>query len=62
MAAFSDEDMEVIEKCSSQEEANFEIRTRFAEKTGKNPDLLMQEFLNTFAQGFLGEYQKDKGK
>lgn len=60
IATFSDEDMKAIEACTSQEEANFEIRTRFAEKTGKNPDIMMQEFLDTFAQGFLDQYQKDK--
>lgn len=62
LAVFSPEDLKAIEECTSQEEANFEIRTRYAEKTGKNPDTAMLEFLNTFAQGFLDQYYKDKAE
>lgn len=60
IAVFSDEDMKAIDACASQEQANFEIRTRYAEKTGKNPDVAVQEYIDTFAQGFLDAYHKDK--
>lgn len=60
--ALTEEDLAEIDKCGSQEEANIEIRMRFAERTGKNPDKVMQEFLDNFAQGFLEKYQSEKVK
>lgn len=60
IGALTEEDLAEIEKCTTQEEANMEIRTRFAQRTGENPDKLMQEFLDKFAGGFLKEYKKKK--
>ena len=60
MASFSDEDMAVIEACQDQEAANAEIRNRFIQRTGKNPDEEMQKFLDVFSDGFLAEYEKEK--
>jgi len=39
-----------------------EIRQRFAERSGKNPDEIMQEFLTTFANGFLQKYNEKGNK
>lgn len=60
MAEFSDEDLKEIEDASTNEEANTLIAQKFQEKTGRDPEMAMQQFLNTFAQGFIVQYQKDK--
>lgn len=60
VTSLTEEDLAEIDKCTSQEEANIEIRTRFGQRSGRNPDEIMQEFLTIFAQGFLEQYQKDK--
>lgn len=62
IANLTEEDLAAIDKCSSQEEANYEIRTRFYNRSGKNADSIMQEFLATFAQGFLDKYTLDKSR
>lgn len=62
LANLTDQDMAEINKCTSQEEANIEIRTRFAKNSGQNPDLLMQQMITNFSQGFLDQYHQDKKK
>lgn len=60
MTIFSDEDLIEIEKIASDEEANQVIAQKFEQKTGRDPEIAMQFFLNTFAQGFLEDFKKDK--
>ncbi len=55
MTVFTEEDLKAIEKCTGQEEANFEIMTRYAERTGKNAEEVLQNYYNIFADKFLEE-------
>ncbi len=55
MTVFTEEDLQAIEKCTGQEEANFEIMTRYSEKTGKNAQEVMQSYLDIFADKFIEE-------
>ena len=55
MTVFTEEDLKAIEDCVGQEEANFEIMTRYSEKTGKNAQEVMQTYLDIFADKFLEE-------
>lgn len=60
MASLNEEDLQVIDKCINQEEANKEILKRFSLRTGKNPDEIIQQFLSDFSDGFLRQYEQDK--
>lgn len=62
LQSLTEEDLKVIDACPNQEEANKEILSRFTQRTGKNPDDVIQEFLQNFAKGFLLEYQKTQVK
>lgn len=55
LAVFTEEDLKAIEECVGQEESNFEIMTRYSEKTGKNAQEVMQNYLDIFADKFLEE-------
>lgn len=55
MTVFTEEDLKAIEECTGQEEANFEIMTRYSEKTGKNAQEVMQNYLDIFSDKFLEE-------
>lgn len=59
MTVFSEDDLKAIEECTGQEEANFEIMTRYSEKTGKNAQEVMQNYLDIFADKFLEEAKKE---
>lgn len=59
-ATFTDEDINAIEATKTQEEANEEIKKRYTLRTGKNADEETQRYLDTFCQGFLAEYDKEK--
>jgi len=61
-ANLTEEDKAEIEKLTLKEEADLEIKKRFYERSGKSLDDLMQEFLATFAQGFLDKYWEEKTK
>ncbi len=60
VSVLSDEDMQVINSCENEDQANFEVKTRFALTTGKNPDEVIQEYMAAFAEGFLEKYLKEK--
>jgi len=62
LANLTEEDMAEIDKCTSQQEANIEIRTRFAKNSGQNPDVLMEQMITDFSQGFLDKYHQEKSK
>lgn len=62
MSMLREEDLQAIDKCQNQEEANKEILNRFKQRTGKDPDQLIQEFLGNFAEGFLREYGKESNQ
>lgn len=55
MTVFTEEDLKAIEQCAGQEEANFEIMTRYTDHTGKNAQEVMQGYLDIFADKFLEE-------
>lgn len=59
MALFSDEELDKIENLPEEEANDFIVKT-YSEKTGKDPELAMQQFLDTFAEGFLEKYYEDK--
>lgn len=60
VANLSDEDLAEIDKCTSQDEANFQIRTRFAQKSGKNPDDILSQMLTDFSTEFIEKYNAEK--
>lgn len=59
MTVFDEEDLKAIEQCTGQEEANFEVMTRYSEKTGKNAQEVMQSYFDIFADKFLEEAKKE---
>lgn len=59
-ALFSEEDLDEIDAAQTEDETNQIISRKFQERTGRDPEIAMQQFLNTFAQGFLEEYRKSK--
>ena len=60
MTSFNEEDLQAIEKATTQEEANFEIMTRYSERTGKNAQEVMQGYYDIFADKFLEEAEKEE--
>lgn len=62
MDAFSEEDMKAIDACTSQEEASFEIMTRFAKATGKDAQETVRGYLDEFADKFLEDYKKGQNQ
>ncbi|HUW24178.1 MAG TPA: hypothetical protein VMW04_00960 [Patescibacteria group bacterium] len=54
-AALTEEDLEVINKCSVQEEADFEIKERYSQRTGKSPQSLLEETITTATEEFLAK-------
>ncbi|MDP3724453.1 MAG: hypothetical protein Q8R11_02340 [bacterium] len=62
MTSFTEEDLQAIEACADQVAANVEIQKRYQMRTGRDAQADMQQFLDTFAQGFMEEYEKEKFK
>ncbi len=60
MTSFTEEDLQAIEKATTQEEANFEIMTRYSERTGKNAQEVLQNYYDIFADKFLEEAKKEE--
>ena len=60
MASFTQDDLQAIEKATAQEEANFEIMTRYNERTGKNAQEVLQNYYDIFADKFLEEAKKEE--
>lgn len=62
MAVFTEEDMQAIEACQSEEESHRKIKELYALRTGQDAEQATQKFLDDFAQGFLAEYEKEKAQ
>lgn len=62
VAALDEEDFKALDQIKEHSEADKEIQRRFQEKTGQDPDVLMREFMDKFAEGFLKEYQEKKNE
>ncbi len=60
MLSFNEADLKAIEASQIQEETNNLIKSLYKERTGNDPDQKMQQFYETFSQGFLADYEKDK--
>jgi hypothetical protein len=60
LAVLDDEDLKAIAATTIPQETNYEVLTRFAKKTGQNPNELMKGFLDEFSRKFLEECQKEK--
>lgn len=60
VTSFTDEDMQVIEACNNDQEANEKIKELYKLRTGKDAQEEMQKFLEDFAIGFIVEYEKSK--
>ena len=58
---FDEEDMNALDAITDPAQADYEIKVRYAQKTGKNVAIQMQEFYNAFSDKFLEEYQKNPG-
>jgi hypothetical protein len=52
-AALTDEDLEAIDKCSVQEEADLEIKERYSQRTGKSPQPLLDETITAATEEYL---------
>jgi hypothetical protein len=59
MAAFSEEDMQQIEACPTDEEANTKIMELYVLRTGKNPSEQLESFLQTFAKEYIENSKKE---
>lgn len=55
---FTDEDLNQIEACQNQEEADKKIKELYRLRVGKDPEEKSQELFNVFADGFLEDYQR----
>lgn len=60
MLSFNETDLKTIEQSKTQEESNNLIKKLYKERTNNDADQRMQQFYETFSQGFLAEHQKDK--
>lgn len=54
----TDEDLDVLEKCSSQEEANIKIKELYKLRIGRDADEEAKKFYDDFATKFLQDQQK----
>ena len=52
-------DLEKIEKCTSQEEANVEVKKLYEERTGRSAEKYLEEILPDLANSFYNNYQKN---
>ncbi len=59
MLSFNEIDLKTIEAAKNQEEANNLIKKLYKERTNNDPDQKMQQFYETFSEGFLNDYEKD---
>ena len=59
MLAFSEKEIEELEKIGDKREMEMKVRERFREKTGKDPDRRAREYLDIIASEFLTAYRKD---
>lgn len=59
MSVFSEEDLEAVDKATTQDQANQIIAELYQVRTGKDPAVEMQKFLDIFCDGFLREYEKE---
>lgn len=62
LLSFSQEDLDKIESCKNQEEANQLIAKTYKERTGREASEVMQKFIDDFCEGFIREYEKEKAK
>ncbi len=59
VAVLINEDLDEIEKCTTEEQANAKIKELYVLRTGANPDEEARSFYNTFAEKFLEESEKN---
>lgn len=55
---FTDEDLKEIELSQTEEETNSKIKEIYQKRTGQDPKVEMDKFVNTFCDGFLKEYKQ----
>ena len=58
MALFTEVDMNQIEACETQEQANGLIRKIFEERTGQKVEDRLEKYIEVFSENFLREIQK----
>lgn len=56
---FTDEDLDAIENCASDEEANNKIKELYRLRTGQDADTELRKFFDIFADAFLAENSKN---
>lgn len=61
MAVFTDEDIAAIADCP-EEAIKDEVLKRFEARTGRNAQIVMQEFLDNFSEAFLAQVQNQEQK
>jgi len=60
MEEFTDEDLAAIEAISDDEESKKKIKEIYIARFGKDPDVVIQDNLEAFVNGFAEEYEKEK--
>lgn len=62
LGAFTDEDLDMIDKIpeSEPERLAAEVKRLYKERTDNDPEEFMKKFLDSFAAGFLIEYEKEQ--
>ncbi len=59
VAYFTQEDLDAIEKCPTDVEANEKIKELYKLRTGNDADQEAEKYYTSFAQKFFEEMQKD---
>ncbi len=60
VAVLTNEDLDAIEKCTTEDQANAKIKELYVLRTGANSDEDAKAFYNTFAEKFIEELEKDQ--
>jgi hypothetical protein len=58
LSVLTEDDLKAIEAAKIPEQANFEIRQRYYNRTGKNPDHIASQMYEDFAAKFIDSYHQ----
>lgn len=60
MAVLTEEDLQLLDKCETQEESDPLLRSLYAKRSEVSPESIVDQFLKTFSQAFIDKYYLDK--
>jgi hypothetical protein len=59
-SVLSEEDMQILNQCKDESEAEPLMRSMYAKKTSISPEALINQFLEIFTRAFIDKYNLDK--